>query len=554
MTRGSSTRGALALAGEPNPVWVREMRQAARLGRTPILLATLTALMTLLVSAVGGAASASEPPAEVGVALFHTFFSLAYAVVTWVGPGVAAMIVASERSGHTWEPLVLTGLSPRRIAIGKFLAALSYLALYVVMLAPVGALPFLFGGVTASEVAAAFALLLLIAVIFVGFGLSIGASISSPGMAVVVALPVAVAVSIGSYLTLGVGLAFLAHEIWPAVAQGAPIWLPTAYVRAEVDLAYLVYLVLIPIAAVGLCAWFFFEATIANMSSPSDDRSTGLSRWLLVALPTVVGLTLAAAALLDDGRAEATAAGMAVVAALSVAALGVFAGEPLEASSRVRAELERRGAGAVSRFLGPGIVNSAVLVVMVSLGSLGVLVAGGSALELLTSPLDPRERVGILLVLGLYAAAFLAFLAGLMVWARARASSGTGPRLLMLLALFVALAGPWLVMAILGIFTSSPGDALLIAAPSPAFAFAMIDALDKSPPLGADVLAAGGACMAGWSLLGLGLLLAGARRAARVCEARHVARARLTRSLDDGSKRTAAEPQRAGADAEDPEP
>ncbi len=44
------------------------------------------------------------------------------------------------------------------IARGKFLAAYTNIAMYIVMLAPAGALPFLFGGVTATEVLAAFAL------------------------------------------------------------------------------------------------------------------------------------------------------------------------------------------------------------------------------------------------------------------------------------------------------------------------------------------------------------------------------------------------------------
>jgi len=145
------------LRENPNPVWMRELKQAARLQRTPIILAVVTAMMTLLICSVGGVASTTSEPAKVGVGIFHTFFSLAFAVVTWVGPAVAANTIAGERSGRTWEALQLTSLTPRSIARGKFLAAFTYISLYVVMLVPVGALPFLFGGVTASEVLIAFA-------------------------------------------------------------------------------------------------------------------------------------------------------------------------------------------------------------------------------------------------------------------------------------------------------------------------------------------------------------------------------------------------------------
>jgi hypothetical protein len=111
------------LFGEPNPVWMRELKQAARLQRTPIILSVVTGMMTLLICSVGGVASTTAEPAKVGVGIFHTFFSLAYAVVTWLGPAVAANTIAGERSGRTWEALQLTGLGPRRIARGKLQGA-----------------------------------------------------------------------------------------------------------------------------------------------------------------------------------------------------------------------------------------------------------------------------------------------------------------------------------------------------------------------------------------------------------------------------------------------
>ena len=170
---------------------MRELKQAARLQRTPIILSVVTGMMTLLICSVGGVASTTAEPAKVGVGIFHTFFSLAYAVVTWIGPAVAANTIAGERSGRTWEALQLTGLGPRRIARGKFLAAYTYICLYIVMLVPVGALPFLFGGVTATEVLIAFLILFLLAALAVAFGLSVSAKFQSPAAAIIVTLLVA---------------------------------------------------------------------------------------------------------------------------------------------------------------------------------------------------------------------------------------------------------------------------------------------------------------------------------------------------------------------------
>ena len=219
------------LRENPNPVWMRELKQAARLQRTPIILAVVTGMMTLLICSVGGVASTTSEPSKVGVGIFHTFFSLAFAVVTWVGPAVAANTIAGERSGRTWEALQLTGLSSRSIASGKFLAAFTYISLYIVMLVPVGALPFLFGGVTASEVLIAFAMLFVLAALSVAFGLSVSAKFQSPAAAIIVTLLIALPVSLSMYGGAGVGLSFVTHDQWPGVPAGPPVWLPTASVR-----------------------------------------------------------------------------------------------------------------------------------------------------------------------------------------------------------------------------------------------------------------------------------------------------------------------------------
>ena len=156
--RGVKRMKALAdhLVSSPNPVWMRELRALSRLQRTPVILAVTTGMITLLIASVGGVAAATgTEPARVGNWLYQTFFSLAFALVTWMGPAMAATSIAAERSGHTWEALELTGLGPRAIARGKFLAALTYVSLYLVMLMPVGGLSFLFGGVTGVMLASA---------------------------------------------------------------------------------------------------------------------------------------------------------------------------------------------------------------------------------------------------------------------------------------------------------------------------------------------------------------------------------------------------------------
>src|SRR5688572_16924796 len=111
--------GLQRLTKDPNPVWMRELKQSARLQRTPVILMATTVAVALLICSVGGVASVTAEPAKVGVGIFHTFFSLAFFLVTLLGPAVAASTIAGEKNGRTWEALALTGLPPAQIARGK---------------------------------------------------------------------------------------------------------------------------------------------------------------------------------------------------------------------------------------------------------------------------------------------------------------------------------------------------------------------------------------------------------------------------------------------------
>jgi hypothetical protein len=480
----------------------------------------VTQLTALLICAVGGLASTTAPPSEVGVALFHTFFSLSFALVTWIGPGVAAVTIASERSGRTWEALLLTGLSTRQIARGKFLAAFTYLGLYLVMLAPVGALSFLFGGITATEVLSAFALLALIAALAVGFGLSVSSALSSPSLAAIVTLSIAVFLSIGAYTSCGLGLSFAAHELWPSVVGGAPVWLPTAYVRASFGTEYVLYLILIPLGTIALLAWFFYETTISNMMSPSDDRVYGVKRWLLVATPAFTAMSVAAAAVVASEHTVAILIAMSFMFAFFTLCLFLFAGDGLDPSERVQVHWERTGASTARRLLGPGIVRTMLFVLVLSLAAFSILTAAGMAIEIGHGTPRGDSKIGSMVFLAGYGAGFLVFLSGLATFVRAEAPNGTAPRLFLLLALFVAFVAPWLVLAIAGVFRQDFEDVLYIAAPSPAYVIAMVAALDSVRPNASLIVGAGLVSMLLWAIAGLVLLSAGARRAARVLEAR----------------------------------
>ncbi|MBM4358051.1 MAG: ABC transporter permease, partial [Deltaproteobacteria bacterium] len=344
------------LRDDPNPLWIREMRQASRFQATPFALAGFTLIATLLVGMLAGLQTASSrAPATVGATLFHAFFSLAYFVVVLIGPALGANSIASERDGRTWEALLLTGLRPEVITRGKFLGAFTSIAMYVVALAPVSALPFIFGGVTPFEVLIAFVFLVLLALLAVAFGLATSARMESQRGAVVITLLAAVPIGGVLFSMFGLGGSSFAHSLWNGVRRGAPIWLPSAYGVAPFGLEFVLFLVLLPAACLGLPTWLLYEVTLANLTSVTEDRSFGLKRWHLVTSVALLALGCTLGAWHEaDYPAERFGNLSLLLLVHALVATIMFSNETLGPSRRVERMLA--GAGRLRRWLAPGVV------------------------------------------------------------------------------------------------------------------------------------------------------------------------------------------------------
>jgi ABC-type transport system involved in multi-copper enzyme maturation permease subunit len=526
---------AARMIREPNAIWMREMRQSSRLGRTPWILFALTLSISLLMCSIGGLAAADHAaPAQLGGALFQVFFSIAYLVVVIVGPAVAANSIASEREGKTWEAVLLTGLSPKEIARGKFLAAYTTIALYIVVLAPVGALSFLFGGVTAVEVVVAFVFLFLVAGLAVAFGLAVSSLMSSLRGAIVVTLMLAICIGPFLYSTFGFGASFGIHKEWSEVPEAFPIWLPLAYSRATFGLEYVLLLLLLPLLLVIIPAWFLYEATISNLTAEAEDRSTGLKRWFAYCTPL-----LAAACVIPSllSTSDGDRVGFAISGVLTFAMhLGfssrLFTAEPAGPSRRVRTHWARSHAGALRRFFGPGLTKTSVLVMLLGiLGMVGIAAVTMAALELFGTSSDKQTKMLEIFVFTAYAAPFFVFIVGLCSWLRARGNSPWIARLIAGGVLFLVAAGPWVVAAIGGVLArGNDHDWIIVGSPSPFYAFVMVSAVDS--PSDQMAVPAGLACAMGWGALGLALLAAAGRRCHRVVAEHDVAVAQAEAALD----------------------
>ncbi len=513
-----------ALRGrEANPIWLREMRQSARLGRTPWVLFGLTLTLALLMCGIGGlSASSQTTPAAIGEALFQVFFSLAYFVVAIAGPAIAANAVASEREGRTWEAIQLTGLRPQDIARGKFLAAYTTLGLYIVVLAPVGALSFLFGGVTATEVVVAFAFLFLVAGLAVAFGLAISSLMASLRGAIVVTLMLAIVTGPMLYWILGFGASFGIHAVWSEVPEAYPVWLPLAYSRATFGLPYVLLLLAVPLVVVVTPAWLLYEMTIANLCGEGDDRSTGLKRWFVFCTP-LVAVACSVPAFVADGddpRQLLSFAGLSTLALHLAFCTFLFAHEPPGPSRRVRVHWDRTHAGLLRRAFGPGLPGTAVMVAAFGVGCVGLLAAGDIALlHFFTSASSRSKHIAEVFFFALYTAGFFVFLTGLCAWLRSRGQSPWVARMVAAALLLLICAGPWVVAAIGGAVSQGHGDEwMVIGAPSPFYALYMVGNLESASRSAGDlpVVAIGATCSLLWAFLGVLLMGFAAARCRRV--------------------------------------
>ncbi len=493
--------------GEPNPIWMREMRQGLRLGRTPWILLALTLTVSLFLCSVGGIATSDHvSPAKVGGGLFQAFFSIAYMVVVVVGPAVAANGIAAEREGRTWEAVLLAGLDARAITRGKFLAAYTTIALYIVTLAPVGALSFLFGGVTATEVVTAFVFLFLVAGLAVAFGLAVSSLMQSLRGALVTTLTLAAILGPFLYVMLGMVGSQIIHEQWPDVDREVPIWLPLALTRADFGLRYMMLLVFVPLVLVLVPAHFLYAVTVANLTGDTDDQSTGLKRWYIFSTPAVVAIAIVPPVLAESHKGDISILSLCMLFVFTLFAALLFAREPLGPSRRVRVQWERSRTGRVARFLGPGLPKTMTLVLLVSIASV-VFVALVAAMLLVN---DPRADIRLLHLFFLtsYATAFLVFVTGGVAMLRARGSTPWVARVVVSGVVFLVSMAPWVAAAIVGALSpSGEREWLMIAAPSPFYVFYMIDQVSThtTNPDWARIWV-GFASEAFWALTGLLLL------------------------------------------------
>lgn len=160
-----------------NPVFVMELRKQMR-GRRPML--SVGAYLFFIISAVvtaltaGLAGVTGTDYAKAGQAVFWTIFSFQLIAILLVAPALGAAALPKERENKTLPFLMATPLTPEDILWGKWLVAVSFCAVLLVLAFPMYAIVFMLGGVSFSEMFFVNYLQLLVAGLVASLGLTLG--------------------------------------------------------------------------------------------------------------------------------------------------------------------------------------------------------------------------------------------------------------------------------------------------------------------------------------------------------------------------------------------
>ena len=164
-----------------NPVFVKELRVALRHGRSFVVLAVyVTALAAVIaavyprhrivfaypssVPAISFSSHTENTAALVGRGIFNTFTRAQFILVLLLVPALTAPALTSEKEKQTLETLLVSGLTPYEIVLGKFYYSLFHVSLLIIASVPLTAVSFMLGGVSPMELATAYGLTFALAV------------------------------------------------------------------------------------------------------------------------------------------------------------------------------------------------------------------------------------------------------------------------------------------------------------------------------------------------------------------------------------------------------
>jgi ABC-type transport system involved in multi-copper enzyme maturation permease subunit len=162
-----------------NPVITKELKSRMRGRRAFILLTAYLTLISLFIGMIYiflsdiSSFGMADPDfrQNVGKGLFSTVVLLELLLVSFIGPGLTAGSITSERERQTFDLLRTSLLSARALVLGKLGASFFYLFLLILTALPIESLAFLLGGVGLAEMLISSLMLVITAIFFCTLGL-----------------------------------------------------------------------------------------------------------------------------------------------------------------------------------------------------------------------------------------------------------------------------------------------------------------------------------------------------------------------------------------------
>ncbi len=163
---------------QANPVIVKELRGRMRGWRSVAILVIYLLILSLVTwltfLAVGSYSSNNYyggQSSQIGKTIFGVLVGFQTVMVALLTPAFTAGSITSEREQKTYDLLMTTLLPARSVIFGKLGAALAWVALLILAVAPLQSLAFMFGGVSPEEVILSQVVLLMAAVLFASIGI-----------------------------------------------------------------------------------------------------------------------------------------------------------------------------------------------------------------------------------------------------------------------------------------------------------------------------------------------------------------------------------------------
>jgi ABC-type transport system involved in multi-copper enzyme maturation permease subunit len=142
---------------------------------------------------------------NIGVGMFAAVLATMLVALLLIVPSMVGGAIAGERQNQTLQPLQLTELTPTGIVVGKMTSSVAYLLVLLGCAAPVMAIPFLLGGLTATQVLGAYAILVLITVQYAAISLAVSSAMRRPGPAIMLSLVTCAFLTVAPWVAMGIG-------------------------------------------------------------------------------------------------------------------------------------------------------------------------------------------------------------------------------------------------------------------------------------------------------------------------------------------------------------